>query len=267
MWSPKATVSDAVMRKRQPAGYFSYQEPNPPVPVTHPLLRIPRHYFEGYFSDMEDYLLGKRHKRVSCRKGEQPFFNGHSLKNLYFYILSGAATVHGYTEQGDRKEMCCYASGVFGLLGIDDNLDSIYHNELMRALTDMEILLFERETVLDMLQENHRFVLRILAFHNDMIALLSYHSLMLAYLPSEVRLCDYLYMCYLYYPSSKTLHPEVLCVYQEQIASYIGVTRTQVTRLLRSLKESGLIQTSRGHIILTDPERLLQRCSKVINCR
>lgn len=235
--------------------------PHSPPP---PIMRIPRHYYEGYFSEFEDYLLQQKHTVQRYNKGET-LFKKMPVANVYFYILEGQSMVYGITMQGEKKVQCYYGAGCFSSLAISEELDSIYYNQNNEALSDMTVLLFERETILKILQERFDFVLAMLEFTNELAALLSYHNLTLAYLPSLTKLCDFLYMSYVHCPSQQKDTPHLVYYSQEQIANYIGVTRTQVSRLLKTLKEQNLIETRRGCIEIIDPQQLLARCSRVVN--
>lgn len=228
-------------------------------------MRIPKHFFSHYFTDMEHVLLAKPHTRHRFSKGEILFYDVYK-ENVYYYIKQGQCMVYGLSEEGSQKLLCYYADGVFTNLAIGDEIDSIYNCELIEAMSDVEVIMFSKNVILELLQENFEFVKRMLVFTNDLLVLLSYHSLTLAYLPSETKLCDYLYMCYEYYPSVQTKEGKTINICQVQIASYIGVTRTQVSRIIKRLRDQSLIDTNRGRICIKQPEKLLLKCTKVINC-
>lgn len=229
-------------------------------------MKLPRHFFEGCFTRFEEYLLKQKHILAPFRKGER-LLRDHKIANAYFYIQSGTCAIYSTTEQGARKISCFYSSGCFTNIAIDDNLESIYFHQVIEALSDGTVLLFDKETILKILRENFDFVLQMLSFTNEMLALLTYQNLTLPCLPSDTKLCDCLYMFYHYHTRFQKENPRRLWYSQEQIGDCIGVTRTQVTRLLRSLKAQGIIETHRGSIEIIDPPRLLEQCSNVVNCQ
>lgn len=228
-------------------------------------MKIPKHYFSNSLGGLESVVLNKPHTVQRYQKGEL-LFTSYSREYVYYYIRKGQCVVYGLTERGDQKVLCYYADGVFSHVAVQEEFYSIFDHELIEAVTDVEVCLFRQQDILELLRENFDLVLSMLRFTNELLVLLSYHSLMLAYLPSDKKLYDYLYMCHSHYPKIERDGRKVIAINQSEIASYIGVTRTQVTRLLKQLKAERLIETCRGQIIILDPERLLSRCTRVINC-
>lgn len=232
-------------------------------------MKIPRHYYKDDFSEFESYLLLKKHKLVKYKKGDRLFneFEFNESPTVYYYIIKGRAFVYGLTEDGSKKLMCYYDKGTFTNPCLDNEQFSIYQSEFMEAANDVDILIFEKSTIIEILKDNFNFTLKIISFNNDLISLLSYQCLTLPYLKSETKLCDFIYMSYYYNSLPQYYNTHRINITQEEIANFIGITRTQVTRLLKILRKDLILQTYRGFIIILDVNSLLQRCSNVINYR
>lgn len=229
-------------------------------------MRLHRHFFEGYFNHCEEYILSYSHSTLHYKKGDLLF---HDIgleggKNIYYYIKSGYTIAHSTTENGATKILCYYASGTFPNVDLIEEAFSTYASEVVEALTDTTVLVFEQDTIAEMLKNSFDFTKALLNFSSEIIALLSYQAMVLPNLSAEVRLCDFLYLSYRFAPSVQKHKPESVFASQEQIAQYIGVTRTQVTRLLKTLKEENLIETRRGYIRMLDVPAIRKKCSSTI---
>ena len=55
-----------------------------------------------------------------------------------------------------------------------------------------------------------------------------------------------------------------LMMTQEEVGAFNGLSRVQVTRVLKRLREEGIVATQRGRIIVKDPERLLGYCTAIV---
>ncbi len=54
-------------------------------------------------------------------------------------------------------------------------------------------------------------------------------------------------------------HPQLtVAVSQRELADAVGTVREVVVRVLRQLREEGVIRTTRDHIVILDPDRLVQ---------
>lgn len=231
-------------------------------------MKIPRHYYENVFLKFEDYLLNKKYKIMHYKKKEILFQDlDVSQTNIYYYILDGYTKICGYTGDGEKKILCFYGKGTFTNLCFDNDVYSVYLSEYLEAITNVTILMFPKETIIEILKNDFDFTMSMFAFNNDLISLLSYHSITIPYLACDTRLCDFLYMSYVYHPSAQNNFPENIFVSQEDIANYIGVTRTQISRSIHKLRELGIISTGHKMITIRDTDMLLSHCSPVINCQ
>lgn len=55
-----------------------------------------------------------------------------------------------------------------------------------------------------------------------------------------------------------------LMMTQEEVGAFNGLSRVQVTRVLKQLREEGIVSTQRGRIIVKDPERLYEYCTAIV---
>lgn len=227
-------------------------------------MNIPKHYFENTFGEFEDYLLTQPYQIYAYKPGDILFSDLSNHNKYFFYIIRGYTMVSATTEDGNKKVMCFYAQGTITNLLIDMNPQSIFETEFIQALTNVTVLAFKKEDILEIIRSNFNFARRIIMFQNELIALLTYHCLTLPYVRSETRLYDFLYMSWCTPPSVHEKEPETIYISQEHIAQYIGVTRTQTARLIKKMREENLIKTHRCSIKIIDINTIRSRCSSVL---
>lgn len=76
--------------------------------------------------------------------------------------------------------------------------------------------------------------------------------------PSQVKLCNLLYLLTMNQPSNSGL---VIEMTQEDIADILGMSRVQITRELTDLRSRGILSTTRGRLIVTDLPTLASLCT------
>ena len=76
--------------------------------------------------------------------------------------------------------------------------------------------------------------------------------------PSQVKLCNLLYLLTMNQPSNSGL---VIEMTQEDIADILGMSRVQITRELTDLRSRGLLSTTRGRLTVTDLPALASLCT------
>ena len=76
--------------------------------------------------------------------------------------------------------------------------------------------------------------------------------------PSQVKLCNLLYLLTMYQPSNSGL---VIEMTQEDIADILGMSRVQITRELTDLRSRGILSTTRGRLTVTDLPALASLCT------
>lgn len=76
--------------------------------------------------------------------------------------------------------------------------------------------------------------------------------------PSQVKLCNLLYLLTMNQPSNSGL---VIEMTQEDIADILGMSRVQITRELTDLRSRGILSTTRGRLTVTDLPTLASLCT------
>ncbi len=76
--------------------------------------------------------------------------------------------------------------------------------------------------------------------------------------PSQVKLCNLLYLLTMNQPSNSGL---VIEMTQEDIADILGMSRVQITRELTDLRSRGIQSTTRGRLTVTDLPALASLCT------
>lgn len=76
--------------------------------------------------------------------------------------------------------------------------------------------------------------------------------------PSQVKLCNLLYLLTMNQPSNSGL---VIEMTQEDIADILGMSRVQITWELTDLRNRGIVSTTRGRLIVADLPALTSLCT------
>ena len=89
------------------------------------------------------------------------------------------------------------------------------------------------------------------------IGYIFYQDMNHAYMPTEIRVCDILYLLL------ENLKPsdQTIVLKQEELSNMVGISSTQLERILKDLRADQIIETSRGKIRIIDVTGLKNKCS------
>jgi CRP-like cAMP-binding protein len=220
---------------------------------------VPQFFFEHHFSEYIDIV----EKHSTCTK-DIP--KGTVLRNTQtenrtsYYIKSGIAALTMTNESGYERilffmcEGSIYPINTFKtLLSMDSYLNFV-------ALTDLEVLTFPSEKILDMIEDNIDIAAATIKHYVIYTNILLCKLLLDSYNDSTKCICSFLYLYKNYYKSSNTIN-----LTQEQIGQLLGLSRTQVARVFSELRKEKIIKTSRNDVVILDSERLKESCSDIVN--
>ena len=148
--------------------------------------------------------------------------------------------------------------------GIESSVES-YVRELsgfryemeLRAFTDMEVTSFSYETLRRMCVDDGELAAEILEQNCDFISYLFYQDMNRAYTSTPEHVCDILYLYLLNVEPKDGIIP----FSQSELASLVGISRPQIERILKSLREKQVLSTMRGGVQITDISKLYDACS------
>ena len=229
---------------------------------------IPRYYFGADYISFEEYLLQECDSIQHFPKGS--FLNGTDIDyNTIYYILDGLGQFYILHESGKRSIISIHGYGTIYPLFRD--LDGgeyplkqykLEGNLFFQAITDMKVAAFSYETMSRLITSNSKFCHRSLQSYLNYINLLLYRVTTSDHDDAEKKVCNYLFS--MHYYGKQLVVGNQLFVTQEDIADFLGLTRTHVSRILKRLIGEEIISIGRKSITINDINQLLNHCSSDI---
>jgi len=218
---------------------------------------LPRYYFEGDFKPFEDLI-------ENCKLEKDKIKKGNELKYLYqhksIYIKSGMVKLSICNEDGLESVIMFAGSGsIYPVTCLEEQF-TIEQFMLLKTVVDTEIIVFPKEKIYEFIMKNSDFAVAAINFNSKIINSLLTKNILGSYENSEQSISSFLYSYIKYNPNNDNI---VDCT-QEEIASVAGISRMQVTRILGSLRERGIVKTERGKVIILDIEMLEENCAGII---
>lgn len=207
------------------------------------------HAYHHDFSDFEDYLLSGRHLRIERKKGERFSSLGENF-HYYYYLLSGTAQSSFIHESGNiRTSFFTFKEGAIFPLYAPDSVVEEEENYDFFATSDCVALAFERSAMDACIQENPDFNRAMYACYFQMVSNLNKEIADQIYLRGIENMCR---LFYLMVQESGSVLP----VTQDELASYLGLNRSNIARCLKQLREEGVVETKRNRIIIKNTKKL-----------
>lgn len=218
---------------------------------------LPRYYFEGDFKPFEDWIEDCKLEKVKIKKGNE-------LKYLYqhkaVYIKSGMVKLSICNEEGLESVIMFAGSGsIYPVTCIEEQF-TIEQFMLLKTVVDTEIVVFPKEKILEFMMKSSDFAVDAINFNSKIINSLLTKNILGSYENSEQSICSFLFSYIKYNPNKNN----IVNITQEEIASVAGISRMQVTRILGSLRERGIVKTERGKVIILDMEMLEKNCAGIL---
>ena len=216
----------------------------------------PNLYLSGYircFSGKEEeYGL----TRKKYKKGDLLTVPG-TINNTTHFIHSGMMHLSLTHSSGNVKSLVFYGPKTIFPLGVVPHETPIGYEMELRAFTDMEVTSFSYPMLRHMCVDDGELAAEILEQNCEFISYLFYQDMNRAYTSTPEHVCDILYLYLLNVEPKDSIIP----LSQTDLASLVGISRAQIERILKSLRESQVITTMRGSIQITDVKKLFEACS------
>ncbi|POF31672.1 Crp/Fnr family transcriptional regulator [Roseibium marinum] len=142
---------------------------------------------------------------------------------------------------------------VFGEIAL---LDGGERSANVRALTNCTLVVLERRALLEVLQRNPAFSIRIIELLCKRVRRSDERMMEIAFLGLPARLARLLLRITVAAPGSEEKPLTKLSLSQSEMASMIGNTRENVNRCLRKWQKSNLVDLKEGWLILLDRKGL-----------
>lgn len=191
------------------------------------------------------------------QRGERLARHGDDAQAL-FILESGCVAVRLSTPNGESVTLSVLGVGaVFGEVGLFSY--PAERTATVQALDDVAAIVLRREDF-SRLRESHPevndFVMQLMARRVDRLSHLLAEAL---YLPVDRRIARRLYEVGRLYARAAT--PLALPLTQDEVAQIAGTTRPTANQALKKLEAGGVVQLSRGRIVIADLAGLRAACA------
>ena len=174
-------------------------------------------------------------------KGDIIYHQGDSASSFY-YLKKGRARVFMTSPDGAEHTLSTARAGE--ILGEAAFFDKIPRISSASALSNIEVAVINEETFITLTREYPQLALELLGLQAARVLELSAQLDAMTFLKADERIAKEIL---------KNLNDKnEVCLTHEEIAGATGVTRVTVSKILRTFREKGILQTEYGKIIITD---------------
>ena len=219
----------------------------------------PRYYFADDFHTFYEYFLSQPHTVRTFRKGDYLWKPGQPYDRIQYYV-SGASIHFSDHESGRRKIISFHGPGTL-LPGYHTTDFRIELSLTTIALSEVKVLEFTIPQFRAMFESNKELAESVVNWYSMCVNRFLFETIHQEFNPSQVKLCNLLYLLTMNQPSNSGL---VIEMTQEDIADILGMSRVQITRELTGLRNKNIISTNRGRMIVTDLPALVSLCTDEI---
>ncbi len=194
-------------------------------------------------------------RRRRYRRGSSIFFQGDPGDSL-IVILSGAVRIFGVAEDGREKTLSILEKGdFFGEMGV---LDGAPRSAGAEALRDCEVVIIDRARFVGLLKTAPGLATDVLLALVERLRRTNQDLERLAFRDARGRVVEGILQLSLAHGEQTGAGVRFsLRLTHQQLASYIGVTRETVTRVLSELQDAGLVVfDGEKRIVVPDPDGL-----------
>ena len=220
---------------------------------------LPNYYRYGDLKEYEDvFLQGKEVKKV--KKSEILKSYSDNVEH-YYYLKRGLIKVKACHIDGYEKIMHITGAGCMEPVFSFEDIPIWRENFQYEAYMDIEVTAFTKQEVIQRL-EKYPGLLRKM-YNNAVKSLYSsdFNTMRILYDEGFRRMCDFLYY---HLHDHKVIHNHERCqmvITQNDMASMIGIDRVNANRMLQQLRNEGIIEMQRKHIVIRDKDKLALYCS------
>lgn len=189
-------------------------------------------------------------------------YDANTAPHKSYYIDKGIAKLSSINENGNEMIMLLLGQGaIYPVTQLDASLFSLETHLHLTAITDLEVITFPSADIVDMMQANRKMILAVLDHYASYCNTILCKLMLQSYDDSELCVSSFLYL----YARQEGHCVNEVRLTQEQIGQLVGLSRIQVARVLKSLRDDGIIKTGRSGITILSLERLKESCSAVVD--
>ena len=187
-------------------------------------------------------------------EGDQIFAKGDP-GNRMMAVLKGRVTISAPSADGRQVVLTVMRDGdVFGEIAL---LDGKERTADATALTDCELLVVPRRSVLALLEERADLCIRLMLVLCERLRRTNEQVEDLAFLDLEARIAKVLLrLAEENEPTDARAKPAGIKISQRALGELVGGSRESVNKHLQDWKRSGIIAIEKGAILINDPDAL-----------
>lgn len=224
-------------------------------------MKMPKYYFSGEFNAYEDLFRRVGGQEKSYAPNEYLARAGE-WEDRCFYIKKGVHVLSGTREDGGSTLMMIFGPGsVYPFACGEDDLFQDRHLS-SQAPCPVEAIVLTRKQLEAAVEQSGPLAKEAIRQHCEMEHLLLMQRLFHSKGASRLKVGSFLYL----YNEVRPEAGDGLLLTQENVASFVDLSRMQVTRVFRELRDLGLIRTGRRQIQVVDPAGLQKWCMECMEC-
>lgn len=127
------------------------------------------------------------------------------------------------------------------------------------ALSQMQVLEFTVPQFKAMFEENTELSEQVVNWYSMYINRFLFETVHQTYNSALTKLCNLLYLLTINQPANSGL---VIDMTQDELAELLGMSRVQITRELSELRRRGIVETTRGKLLISDLPALASLCTQ-----
>ncbi len=208
--------------------------------------------FEGNFLKYRTLFLEMCPPPMTIRRGSVLCAQCHTSGWMY-YMLDGISKVYITTNDGNERIIDFMKKDT--LIGMDCINPKHRSVVSISSITDMQVLPFTPEMLKKMLLKNPELGFDLAVYYGEVLRQVAYTAGNMGIADLMGRLASFL-LLFLDTPDYK--ETQKIGLTQEEIASFINVSRAQVAKMFGKLRKEGIIATGNRYVTVLDQKKLME---------
>lgn len=221
--------------------------------------KTPNFYIAHEFDDFKELFKKQNFEHRKIEKGTV-LTNKNAINNTAYYIISGVMRFSLIREDGKEQTISLFGPGETFPIGVVKHNHKMDYEMVLTAFSDLEVYQCDYLQLRKLAGDNPELALKLLESDCDFVSYLLYLSTSLAFNSCIMRVCDVLYLSIPTEMRNKQKDASVT-INQELLTTFVGASRPEVERALRSLRQEKIIETGRNRIFIPNIKKLRNMCS------
>lgn len=215
---------------------------------------IPGPYFYGFFHGLDSRAERYGLEARTFQTG-QTLTKAGEINNTAWLITKGTVSVSLTASNGNHRALAFFGGGTVFPIGVVPHVNLIDYEMVMTVIEPVSCYPCPYPDLRRMVEDDGKFGAKILEQNCQFIGYLFYQSLNRSTGNSVTKTADVLYLLY------RNVYPDGrIPTSQSALASLIGISRPQLERVLKTLRERRCVETGRN-AVRVHPDALLSLCS------